>query len=66
MVTLQATKTGLFGPFWPSYTSQIHARSVARTPFQTVSQGQFPETEFPAVSILGNLYSGALAFSDVF
>ena len=44
MVTLQATKTGLFGPFWPSYTSQIHARSVARTPFQTVSQGVFSET----------------------
>ena len=37
MVALQATETVLFGPFWPPYTSQIHARGLAPTPFQTVS-----------------------------
>jgi hypothetical protein len=34
---LQGTKTVQFGPFWPRYTDQIYARSVTRTPFQTVS-----------------------------
>jgi hypothetical protein len=33
MAALRASKTA----FWASYTAQIHARSVARTPFQTVS-----------------------------
>src|SRR5215208_8082717 len=28
-----------FSPFWPPYTDQIHGRSVARTPFRTVSLG---------------------------
>src|SRR5215211_7445030 len=34
----QGTQTVPFGPFWPRYTGQIHARSVTRTPFQTVSR----------------------------
>jgi hypothetical protein len=29
--------------FWSPYSSQSHARSVARTPFQTVSEGNFSE-----------------------
>ncbi len=34
---LWAAKKGLFAPFHPPYTSQIHARRVVRTPFRTVS-----------------------------
>jgi hypothetical protein len=37
MVALQVTETVPFGPFGTPYTCQIHVRSVARTPFQTVS-----------------------------
>src|SRR5687767_3960621 len=37
-VALRATETVLFGPFWPPYTAQIHASSVARTPFRIVSE----------------------------
>jgi hypothetical protein len=33
MAALRASETA----FWSPYTAQIHARSVARTPFQTVS-----------------------------
>src|SRR5215203_4331237 len=36
-VASQGTEAALFGPFRPLYTGQIHVRSVARTPFQTVS-----------------------------
>src|SRR5215203_6039196 len=38
-VSLQATETVLFGPFWPPYTGKIYARSVAHTSFRTVSLG---------------------------
>ena len=34
---------GPFGPFLPPRTGQIHARSVAQTPFRTVSKAHFPE-----------------------
>src|SRR5215208_6037363 len=34
-----------FSPFWPPYTDQIHGRSVARTPFRTVSEEKFSETQ---------------------
>src|SRR5215210_8702711 len=30
---LRASETMLFGPFWPPYTGQIHAQSVASTLF---------------------------------
>src|SRR4051812_22189667 len=36
-VASQGTEAPLFGPFRPRYTGQIHPRSVAQTPFQTVS-----------------------------
>src|SRR5215218_5428910 len=36
-VTLRSTSTVLFDPFWPPCASQIHAHSVALTPFRTVS-----------------------------
>src|SRR5215211_3177763 len=36
-VASQGTEAALFGPFRPLYTGQIHVRSVAHTPFQTVS-----------------------------
>src|SRR5215218_2583367 len=36
-VTLRSTSTVLFDPFWPPCASQIHAHSVAQTPFRTVS-----------------------------
>jgi hypothetical protein len=36
-VTLRVATEGLFGSFRPLYTSQIDGRSVARTPFRTVS-----------------------------
>jgi hypothetical protein len=36
-VALWAAKEGLFAPFWPPYTSQIHRRSGAHIPFRTVS-----------------------------
>src|SRR5215213_2738931 len=38
-VTLRSTSTVLFDPFWPPCASQIHAHSVALTPFRTVSEG---------------------------
>jgi hypothetical protein len=42
-VSLRSTGTLLFDPFWPPYTAQIHVQSVARTPFRTVSEGEFSE-----------------------
>src|SRR5215218_11458233 len=39
VVALRATETVLLGPFWPPDTAKIHVRSVARTPFRTVSLG---------------------------
>src|SRR5215208_6742831 len=42
-VTLRSTSTVLFDPFWPPCASQIHAHSVALTPFRTVSEGEFSE-----------------------
>src|SRR5436190_411787 len=39
----QGTQTVPFGPFWPRYAGQIHSRSVTRTPFRTVSEGEFSE-----------------------
>src|SRR5215211_8987293 len=36
-VALRSTETVVFDPFWPPYASQIHAQSIARTPFRTVS-----------------------------
>src|SRR5829696_49711 len=41
-VTLRSTSTVLFDPFWPPCASQIHAHSVALTPFRTVSLGTWP------------------------
>src|ERR671920_2451100 len=38
-VALRDTEMVLFGPFWPLYTGQIYGRSVAPTPFRTVSLG---------------------------
>ena len=37
----------LVGPFWPSYTAQIYGRSVAPTPFRTVSSGNLVPRERP-------------------
>src|SRR5215216_1917524 len=42
-VTLRSTSTVLFDPFWPPCASQIHAHSVALTPFRTVSKAKFAE-----------------------
>jgi hypothetical protein len=36
-VASQVAEATPFGPFWPRYPDQINARSVARTPFRTVS-----------------------------
>src|SRR5215217_2216669 len=36
-VASQGIEAVIFGTFGPLYTGQIHVRSVARTPFQTVS-----------------------------
>src|SRR5215203_5797317 len=44
-VALRDTEMVLVGPFWPSYTAQIYGRSVAPTPFRTVSEGTFSETQ---------------------
>jgi hypothetical protein len=39
-VALGVTEAVLCGSFWPPYTGQIHhGRSLARTPFRTVSRG---------------------------
>ena len=43
VVALRATETVLLGPFWPPDTAKIHVRSVARTPFRTVSERGFCE-----------------------
>src|SRR3712207_5449873 len=56
-VARRAAKGGLFGLFHPAHTSQIHDRSVARTPFRTVSEGGFSEV------LLGGLICSALATS---
>src|SRR5215208_2563537 len=44
-VTLRSTSTVLFDPFWPPCASQIHAHSVALTPFRTVSEEEFSEVQ---------------------
>src|SRR5215211_21401 len=57
-VALRHTERVLFGPFWRSYTGQIYGRNPAPTPFRTVSEGSFPETQFPTNGLLGNSASG--------
>ncbi len=47
---LWAAKKRLFGPFHPPFTGQIHARSVARTPFRTVSLGYLVNRGNPSFS----------------
>ena len=48
MVALRASRQAFLFP----YTSQIHARSVAHTPFQTVSEGVFSEVRMaPALAV---------------
>src|SRR5215217_3157895 len=37
-VALRSTETVVFDPFWPPYASQIHAQSIARTPFRRCPQ----------------------------
>jgi hypothetical protein len=52
-VASQGTEAALFGPFQPLYSGQIHVRSVARTPFQTVSKRSsqnFPSPQLVAQS----------------
>jgi hypothetical protein len=49
----------LFDPIWRSYTSQIYGRSVAPTPFRTVSQGGFSETNIQPCGCLGD-WTGAI------
>ena len=45
----RGNEAALFGPFRPQYTGQIHVRSIACTPFQTVS----PRTRVNRVGRLG-------------
>jgi hypothetical protein len=45
-MALEGTEGAPFGPFRPRNTGQIHARSVARTPFQTVSNTYFGLQEY--------------------
>ena len=40
---LETAEKRCFSIFWPPYTQQMHARSVARTPFRTVSEREFCE-----------------------
>jgi hypothetical protein len=50
MVALRASETA----FWSPYTAQIHPRSVAHTPFQTVSlRGWVNKMVTYLLSILG-------------
>src|SRR5829696_416613 len=51
-IAVRATETVLFGPVWPPYTGQIHARSVARTLF---GQFQKPCSRKPLFHPLGCL-----------
>src|SRR5215207_537569 len=44
-LALQAVEKRVFGPFRAPCTGQIHARSVAQTPFQTVSEVEFSEVQ---------------------
>jgi hypothetical protein len=46
---LWAAKEVLFAPFWPPYSSQIDGRSVLKTPFRTVSEGEFCEVRLAGV-----------------
>src|SRR5215213_559206 len=75
---LPGHEAALFGPFRPRYTGQIHPRSVAHTPFQTVSEGEFSEVRLTAIlgtspvmrsrkflSSCGNLRAGGAAYFDV-
>src|SRR5215203_7055263 len=50
---LEGTQRAPFGPFWSRNSGQIHARSIARTPFRTVSEGEFCEVR--ALRVLGTL-----------
>ena len=51
-VALRSTETVLFDPFWPPFTSQIHAKSVVRTPFRTVSPLDFSHLEVKGIDTL--------------
>src|SRR5215207_4722956 len=42
-VALQIAEKALFDPFRPPHDVRIHLRSVAQTPFRTVSEGEFHE-----------------------
>ncbi len=44
-VALRDTETVLFGPLWGSYSGQIYDQNPAPTPFRTVSEGLFSETQ---------------------
>jgi hypothetical protein len=50
-VALRATETVLFGSFWTPYSRQVYDRSVAYTPFRTVSDGRFSETQGSYASV---------------
>jgi hypothetical protein len=41
--SLTGHRNSTFRPFWPPNTGQIHRRSVAHTPFRTVSEEVFSE-----------------------
>jgi hypothetical protein len=57
----RGTRTARFGLFWPRYTGRIHVRSVAQTPFQTVSM-RSTQTSHPGR--VGEASSGAVVATD--
>jgi hypothetical protein len=48
-VALRTAEKALFGPFRHPYSGQVHVRSVAHTPFRTVSEGVFCEVRMAPV-----------------
>jgi hypothetical protein len=53
-VALQIVEKARFDPFRPTHDVRINLRSVAQTPFRTVSEGEFCELRLEGVLESGN------------
>jgi hypothetical protein len=62
-VALRSAVKALFDAFRPPHNVRIHLRSLVRTPFRTVSEGEFCEVRIDGV--LRSSQSPSLMLSDV-
>ena len=62
-VALQTTVKALLDPFRPPHNVRIRFRSLPRTPFRTVSEGEFCEVRLGGVLGSRGTYAVARSFS---